>query len=77
MERVKGTEATFGLAGRAKGYSEPLMVRPEEAARRLGISRTKLFELLASGEIKSKRSGRMQLIPVSALLAWSESDSAA
>jgi excisionase family DNA binding protein len=38
-----------------------------EAARELGISRSKLYELLADGELPSVRIGRTRRIAVSAL----------
>jgi excisionase family DNA binding protein len=38
-----------------------------EAARELGISRSKLYELLADGELASVRIGRTRRIAVSAL----------
>ena len=38
--------------------------RPEEAAAVLGVSRDVIFKLLAGGEIRSFRSGRVRLIPV-------------
>jgi excisionase family DNA binding protein len=49
---------------------EQLLLRPEEAARALGISRTKLFELIASGEIESIRIGRARRIPADVLEDW-------
>ncbi|MCU0277301.1 MAG: excisionase family DNA-binding protein [Candidatus Nanopelagicales bacterium] len=38
-----------------------------EAARRLGISRSLLYELLATGEIQSIHVGRLRRIPADAL----------
>lgn len=38
-----------------------------EAARHLGISRSKLYELLADGELSSVRIGRTRRITVAAL----------
>jgi excisionase family DNA binding protein len=49
---------------------EPLLVRPAEAALLLGISRSKLYELLAAGEIPAIKIGRSVRIPVIALEAW-------
>ena len=50
-----------------------LLLRPEEAARRLGISRTVLFDLVRSGRIKSLKIGRSRRIQVSALEKFVES----
>jgi excisionase family DNA binding protein len=41
---------------------ERLLVKPEEAATMLGIGRTRMYELLARGEIPSRRLGRSRLI---------------
>jgi excisionase family DNA binding protein len=45
----------------------PFLLRPEEAAELLGIGRSKLFELLASGAIRSVRIGNARRIPLSAV----------
>ena len=50
-----------------------LLLRPEEAARRLGISRTVLFDLVRNGRIYSVKIGRSRRIPVSALEKFVES----
>ncbi len=52
--------------------SEVLAVRPEEAARRLSISRAHLYRLLQRGELASIRSGSVRLIPVEAIRAFLE-----
>lgn len=44
-----------------------LLVTPLEAATALGVSRTRVFALLASGAIESVRVGRSRRITVSAL----------
>jgi excisionase family DNA binding protein len=44
--------------------SEPLLLRPTEAARLLGISRSNLYELLAAGEIPTIHIGRSVRIPL-------------
>ncbi|MGI8643270.1 MAG: helix-turn-helix domain-containing protein [Thermomicrobiales bacterium] len=49
---------------------EPLLIRPETAARLLSISRSRLYELLASGEIPSLTIGHSRRIPRDALLTW-------
>jgi excisionase family DNA binding protein len=44
-----------------------LLVRPEEAARMLQISRTEMFRMIKAGEIGSILIGRRRRIPVAAL----------
>lgn len=49
---------------------ERLMLRPIEAAEAIGIGRSKVYELLASGELPSIRIGSSVRVPVEALKAW-------
>jgi excisionase family DNA binding protein len=49
---------------------EALLLKPEDAARRLGVGRSKTYELLRSGELPSVRIGRSVRIPLAHLLAW-------
>jgi excisionase family DNA binding protein len=52
------------------GYAgEPplVLLTPAEAARALGISRTKLYELLRAGTLESVRIERRRRIPIQAL----------
>jgi len=49
---------------------EKLLLRPVEAAEAIGISRSKIYELLASGELPSVRIGASVRVPVEALRAW-------
>jgi excisionase family DNA binding protein len=44
-----------------------LLLRPEEAAERLAIGRSKVYELLASGELASVRIGTSRRVPTDAL----------
>jgi len=46
---------------------EKVLLTPEEAAKLLSISRSKLYELLASEELESVRIGASRRIPTSAL----------
>ncbi|MEW2444691.1 excisionase family DNA-binding protein [Micromonospora marina] len=48
----------------------PLMHKPLAAARRIGVGRSKLFELLAAGEIESVKVGRARLVPEAALVEY-------
>lgn len=43
---------------------EPVVLDVPEVARRLGISRSFAYELVAAGEIPSLRLGRRVLVPV-------------
>lgn len=46
---------------------EPLLLRVDEAAEALALSRTKVYELMASGELESLKLGRARRIPITAL----------
>jgi excisionase family DNA binding protein len=46
---------------------EPLLLKVEEAARRLSLSRTKVYELMESGELPSIKIGTARRIPRIAL----------
>lgn len=46
---------------------QPILYRPEDAARVLGIGRSKLFELLATGQIPSVQIGRARRVSRRAL----------
>jgi excisionase family DNA binding protein len=54
----------------ANGDVPVLLIRPEDAAIALGVSRTKVYELMASGRISSLKIGRSRRIPVDALTAF-------
>jgi excisionase family DNA binding protein len=45
----------------------PLAYCPEEAARKLGLSRTTTFAEIASGRLRSFKVGKRRLVPSSAL----------
>ena len=49
---------------------EPLLVRVEEAARLLSLSRSTVYEMLDAGELPSMRWGAARRIPLDALRAW-------
>ena len=46
---------------------ERLLLRPEEAAQRLGLSRATVYELIATGRIESLTIGKSRRIEVRAL----------
>jgi excisionase family DNA binding protein len=49
---------------------DQLLVTPEEAARRLSLGRTTIYELMASGELHSVNVGRCRRVPVSELCSF-------
>lgn len=55
-----------------KSHPEPLAHSPDDAARRLGVGRTKVFELMNSGELRRIKLGRRTLVPDADLVALIE-----
>ena len=49
---------------------ETLLLRPVEAARALGLGRSKVYAMAASGELPVVRFGRSVRIPLEALQQW-------
>lgn len=47
-----------------------LLLRPMEAAMAIGVGRSRMYELLASGQIPSVRIGTSVRVSVDALKAW-------
>jgi excisionase family DNA binding protein len=47
----------------------PLVVSISEAARRLSLGRTKVYELIASGQLKTLKLGRRTLITMASVQA--------
>ncbi len=47
--------------------AEPLLYKPEQGAEIIGIGRSKIFELIAAGQIETVRIGRSRRIPRQAL----------
>ena len=45
-------------------------VSVDEAARRVGLSRTLLFERIAAGDLPSVKIGKRRLVRLTALRAW-------
>ena len=50
----------------------PLAVSPAEGARLAGVGRTKFYEALSAGEVRSIKFGARRLVRVSEILAWLE-----
>ena len=55
---------------RSNPACKTLSVAPADAARMLGVGRTKLYEFISSGDLPSFKIGTRRLIRVSALEAW-------
>ena len=49
---------------------EPLAVDVAEAARLAGLSRSKMYELIMAGAVKSAKVGARRLVPLASLRAW-------
>ncbi len=49
---------------------EKLLLRPTEAADAIGVGRSKVYELLASGELPSIRIGGSIRVPLDKLRDW-------
>lgn len=47
-----------------------LLLTPEQAAHRLRISRSTMYELMASGQVESVKVGRARRVPVDALTQY-------
>lgn len=48
-------------------YNERIYVSVNEACQILGVKRTKLYEMLDSGKVDSRKEGRRRLIVVASL----------
>ena len=57
--------------GQAKQFPI-LLLRIDEAARRLGIARTLMYQLVQRGEVESVHVGRLHRIPVASLEEYVE-----
>lgn len=51
---------------------DKLLLRPKEVAELIGIGRTKVFELMRSGQLESVRIGSSRRIPAFALIEYVE-----
>jgi excisionase family DNA binding protein len=49
-----------------------LLISVAEAARRVGLGRTKVYQLIDAGKFPHKRIGRCLRVPVKALETWAE-----
>jgi excisionase family DNA binding protein len=67
MSAYRGTPAGGHQTSRAGEQPAKLLLRVEETATALGISRTAVFRLLAAGELASLTIGHRRRIPRSAI----------
>ncbi|WP_375392015.1 helix-turn-helix domain-containing protein [uncultured Sphingomonas sp.] len=51
----------------APAPAEPICVRVNDAARMIGIGRTKLYELIAAGEVETVKLGKSTRVPIASL----------
>jgi excisionase family DNA binding protein len=68
------TEMEHASADRLSRERVRLLLRPEEAGDALGISRARLFQLLAEGNLKSLKIGRSRRIPISEIERWVDAE---
>jgi len=55
----------------------PLALRPDDAARAIGLSRAQVYRLMDRGELASFKAGSARLIAIAELRRWVENASAA
>jgi len=53
-----------------EAFRNQLLVRVEEAARLCDLSRSRMYELIQSGEVPSVGIGRSRRIPIDSLKEW-------
>jgi excisionase family DNA binding protein len=66
---VKGKES---MESQNEVPTQRLLLRVPEVAKALGLSRTKVYELIAAGELPVIRLGRAVRVSVTALQKWVE-----
>lgn len=64
----QNTERT--VTPQAPPGQEPLLVRVEEAARMLSLSRSTIYEMMGAGDLPYVRHGMARRIPTAAIRAW-------
>ena len=65
-------QADVHVEGHIISTPDRLLLRVPEAAWRLGLSRSTLYELIAAGEFRVIKVGRAVRIPTTELVAWVE-----
>jgi excisionase family DNA binding protein len=53
-------------------HMEKLLLSPEEAAKALGVGRSRVYDLIRTRELHSVRIGKSRRVPVSAVRAYVE-----
>lgn len=56
--------------GEGAAIDDQLLVTPDEAARRLSVGRSTIYELMSSGALESVSIGRCRRVPVSCLAVF-------
>ena len=51
-------------------HPHPLLLRAEEVQQALGLGRSKIYEMMATGELPVVRIGRSVRVPAEALRHW-------
>jgi excisionase family DNA binding protein len=64
------TRAGATVGTQIDGTLDPISVDIRGACRLTGIGRSKLYELLISGEVPSVKVGKRRVVPVAGLRAW-------
>ena len=55
---------------------EPVLLKVEEAADLIKVGRTKMYALVAAGDVPSVRLGRAVRVPLNALRRWADEQAA-
>jgi excisionase family DNA binding protein len=66
METITAADARFTMPA----ATVRLLLRPDEAAQVIGVSRSRFYQLLSQGLIKSIRVGRSRRVPLAELQRW-------
>jgi excisionase family DNA binding protein len=53
-----------------KSEVDPILYRVDEAAAALRLSRSAIYELIRSGQLRTVKQGRRRLVPVAALAEY-------
>lgn len=63
------TGSSRGKKGNTSHMNTPIAMSPRDAATSIGVSRSTLYRLIDSGQLRTVKIGRRTLIPSSSLLA--------
>jgi len=73
QQQAQGAELMTAQPDTAYDHNQPatpLLVRVEEAARLLSLSRSTIYEMMNSGELAFVRRGAARRIPLAAIHRW-------